>query len=125
MAVPNSVLCPVKAFKNMVRLNPALPSEPAFNFKRGKKVTPVQYNFLQKFLKTCVNSIGLDGSKFSSHSFRRGGATWAFKAQVPSELIKVQGDWASQAYMRYLDLSLDQRALVAQRMTDEILKLGI
>jgi hypothetical protein len=125
LAMPQSCLCPVRAYQNMVKLNPASPSDPAFNLKRRNKVTAVPYPFMQKFLKTCVNQIGLDGSKFSSHSFRRGGATWAFKSQVPSELIKVQGDWASQAYMRYLDFSLEQRALVAKQMIHHISLLGI
>ena len=39
----------------------------------------------------------------TSHSFRRGGATWALENGVPGEVIKVLGDWKSTAYLSYLD----------------------
>ena len=69
--------------------------------------------------------VGLDPGLFSSHSLRRAGASWAFRARVPGELIKTQGDWASQAYLRYLEFSLSERCQVAQRMTLEIQKEGL
>jgi hypothetical protein len=31
-----------------------------------------------------------------------GGATWAFSAEVPTELIQLYGDWKSNAYKKYL-----------------------
>lgn len=39
----------------------------------------------------------------TSHSFRRGGATWALTCGVPGEIIKVMGDWQSACYLTYLD----------------------
>jgi hypothetical protein len=39
----------------------------------------------------------------TSHSFRRGGATWALENGVPGEIIKALGDWKSTAYLSYLD----------------------
>ena len=50
--------------------------------------------------------IGLDPNHYSSHSFRRGGATWAFKCGVSAELIQLQGDWKSDAYKLYLKYGL-------------------
>ena len=121
VAIPGSILCPVVAYKNMVRFNPASDTDPAFCICRsGKPVVPVKYSQLQKVLKTCVQVIGLDPKSFSSHSFRRGGATWAFRAGVPAELIKVHGDWASNAYLRYLDFSLQQKLEVAEGMVRNI-----
>ncbi len=60
--------------------------------------------------------IGLNPLGFSSHSFRRGGASWAFHSKVPGELIKVHGDWSSDTYLRYLDLSMNQKLSVAPNM---------
>ena len=57
---------------------------------------------------------------YSSHSFRRGGATWAFVSEVPSELIQLYGDWKSDAYKRYLKFSLENKISVAYRMTSHI-----
>ena len=50
--------------------------------------------------------LSLDPADFSGHSLRRGGATFAFQCGIPSELIKLQGDWRSDAYMLYLTLPL-------------------
>ena len=46
---------------------------------------------------------------FTGHSFRRGGATWAFDTGVPGELIQICGDWASDAYKRYLEFGLRRK----------------
>jgi len=49
--------------------------------------------------------VSLDSTSYSPHSFRRGGATFAFEAKVPSELIKAQGDWCSDCYLIYLEMT--------------------
>ena len=59
------------------------------------------------------------------HSLRRGGATLAFKANVPGELIKIQGDWASECYLRYLSIPLEQRTGVAAQVRDLVLKTDV
>ncbi len=120
LAIPESKLCPLSAYRNMVSQIQAVPSDPAFLVPGSKKLVPVSYSLFQKFLKSVIKSIGLEPSNFTSHSFRRGGANWAFRSQVPADLIKVQGDWASQAYLRYLDFSLDQRVLVSHCMSESI-----
>ncbi len=106
----------------MLNLVPADPLAPAFSLPSETNIKPVTYRFLQSFIKLAINSIGLDSSHFSSHSFRRDGTTWAFKSHVPAELIKVQADWTSQAYMRYIDFSLEQRMQVSQQMVKHILE---
>lgn len=35
---------------------------------------------------------------FSSHSFRRGGATHAFRSKVPADLIQLHGDRKLDGY---------------------------
>ncbi len=61
--------------------------------------------------------MGLNADHYSTHSFRRGGATLAFQAGIPSELIQLQGDWKSEAYKKYLTFSINDKVQVAQRMT--------
>lgn len=56
-------------------------------------------------LKKLCNSTGTDSQNFSSHCFRRGGASWAFHAWVPVELIQLQGDWTSDCFKKYLPRS--------------------
>lgn len=127
LEIPGSLLCPVTAFKNMLKMFPGEPNDPAFFIKDPVNAAgvkkPVTYGLLQKFIKAGVAKLGLDPRAFSSHSLRRAGATWAFQSQVPSELIKSHGDWASMAYMRYLDFTLAERLQVAERMSEEVTKL--
>ena len=125
MAMPNSKLCLHRAYLRMIDMVPGQPADPAFILPCSSKVKPVSYKLFQKFIKSSVEYIGLDPSKFSSRSFRRGGANLAFRANVPSELIKVQGDWASQAYLQYLDFTLDQRLMVSQLMCTAISNMSM
>ena len=66
-----SELCPVHAFELMCKRFPAVSSSPALLIRK-KKFVQVKYNDLQIFLKKVIAEIGLDFTKFSSHSFRRG-----------------------------------------------------
>lgn len=118
--IPGSKLCPVSAYKTMCSLIPASRSSSAFVYPVGGKLKAITYGNLQNFLRRCIQQLGMQPALFSSHSFRRGGATWAFYSQVPGELIKVHGDWASDAYLKYLDFSLSQRLQVAQGMINNL-----
>ena len=53
--------------------------------------------------KNLISQLGLDNKRFSSHSFRRGSATCALECGVPSEIVKLFGDWKSSAYLSYVD----------------------
>ena len=50
-----------------------------------------------EILKVKLKAIGLDSSKFSSHSFRSGGDTAAANLNVPDRLFKVHGRWKSDS----------------------------
>ncbi len=116
VAEVGNILCPVSAFKAMIQAVPAPDSGPGFVLPTCSDLIPVSYYMFQTFLKSCLAGVSLQADKFSSHSFRAGGASWAFRVQVPMELIKMQGNWASSAFLLYLDMIADQRLKVAQRM---------
>ena len=118
--IPHSPLCPVSAFRHMCSLVPAQGRSPAFSKKVGRGVVPITYQEFQKFLKTSLSAAGINPVAFSSHSFRRGGATFAFQSQVPVELIQLHGDWASDAYKLYLCYSLKDKLKVSQSMREQI-----
>ncbi|KAI8502735.1 hypothetical protein Bbelb_194370 [Branchiostoma belcheri] len=63
---------------------------------------------------------GLNPHLYSLHSGRRGGATFAFRAGVPVELIRLQGDWRSNAYLLYLKVPLRTRLELCTRMIRRI-----
>lgn len=82
-------LCPVTAVvKSFQCTTPAAPNSQAF---------PMASSKFDAKLKT------LAGKDYSSHSFRRGGATHALSCGIPGEVIKVLGDWQSNCYLSYLD----------------------
>ena len=84
----------------------ASPEDPLFCLPNKKCMF---YNKFQCKLKELVKQIGLNPDDFSSHSFRRGGSTFAFKAKVPADLIQLLGDWRSDAYKKYLALTFDDK----------------
>ena len=59
-------------------------------------------------------SAGLDPSKYSTHSLRRGGASYAFKCGAPVKLISLQGDWSSDAVPLYIAQPLERRLSAAR-----------
>ena len=121
--IPGSVLCPVYAYKHMVRLCPGEDLDPAFLMHVAGRVQPVSYGLMQAMIKRGVSRLGLDPKMFSSHSLRRAGASWAFQAGVPGELIQSHGDWTSQAYLRYLELPLGEIMQVAKKMSGRVARL--
>ena len=80
---------------------------PLFSYLHEGKLTCLTYSTFVKALKHSIAACGYDSSLYSGHSFRRGGATYAFSLNIPAELIKLHGDWKSNAYLRYIDISTD------------------
>ena len=113
-AIPNSVLCPVLAFTNMCEMIPTQPSSPAFLIPKNSKFVSLTYCSFLYHLKRLLKLSGINADKYSGHSFRRGGATAAFKAGVPAELIKLHGDWQSEAYLKYLTFDMSQKLSVSK-----------
>ena len=115
--INNSVFCPSNALLGMCLEcpTPTCPV-PLFRYKEGSKVVPfTQVAFTAK-LQATLQAIGFPADKYSGHSFRRGGASYAFQCGLPVDLIKIQGDWSSNACERYLQPSLSLRQQVADTL---------
>lgn len=108
-----SVLCPVTAVKHAF----AITREgsilgPAFLRRRADaKLVPVKYTWFSRKLLGLVEACGLDRSDYGTHSLRRGGASWALKCGIGSEVIRILGDWRSDAYRNYLEVSLEDKLM--------------
>ncbi len=117
--LPNQdlALCPAHWLSKVLALSPGVPSDPLFALpdKKGK-LQPITYAQLSRFLRTSTATLGYKQSKFTLHSLRRGGTTWAFKAQVLDQVIQLMGDWVSDAFRRYIDLTLEARTQAALQM---------
>ncbi len=97
-------LCPVSALMNAFRLTPAGTSDgPAFLDQRKGLTCPLTGQVFNAYLKKLLLKGGHGNINVSSHSFRRGSATWALSCGVPGEIVKIMGDWKSSAYLAYVD----------------------
>ena len=106
---PDRHLCPVTWLDWYLMKVPGRPLDPVFLYYRGGKRQALTYTMLQFWMRTWIQACGLDGDQFSSHSLRRGGAQWAARSGLPGHVIKLLGDWKSDAYLRYLDLNLQDK----------------
>ena len=111
----NSSLCPVEAYKKSLCMVDKHSFVPAFVFLDHGRVRWLTTDlFVRTFRSVASLFIKHEVSSFTGHSFRRGGATWAFHSGVPGELIQVMGDWSSDAYKNYLEFSMqDKKDLAA------------
>jgi hypothetical protein len=116
VANPASLLCPIRAYRVMQGLTPAPLTSPAFVFRQQDRLVPVLYREFQVKLRVLVAKSGRDAGLYSSHSLRRGGATSAFQAGIPGELIQLHGDWSSDAYKRYLHIPLSSKLAVTNKL---------
>ena len=122
LTVPGSPLCPVTIYKRMVSLVPGRQNDPLFSVKKGDKWGPMTYIEYQSKMRSLISSTGRSGKAYSSHSLRRGGATYLASVGVSKELIKLMGDWKSDAVDKYIHVSLESKVQVAQKIRQAILK---
>ena len=108
--IPNSSICPVATLQcHFKTFSKRTSNSPAFLIQDNSCVRSLTVCDLWAAIKDLVTLLCLDPTLYSTHSLRRGGATFAFSSGIPSELIKLQGDWHSQAYEVYLTLPIIDR----------------
>lgn len=109
-----SPLCPVAAFLHSSSLLPCHQATPAFVFTHAGSIKWLTQSIFIRVFRQLIFRAGIpDASGFTGHSFRRGGASWAFQAGMPGELIQMCGDWSSDAYKKYLEFSMQNRVTLA------------
>ena len=119
--IPGSPLCPTFALQCLLRAVPAPDTSPLFTFTSSSShLACITSKSLNDGIKHLASLISLDPQDFSGHSLRRGGATFAFQCGIPAELIKLQGDWRSDAYMLYLSLPLADRLVLSNLVSEHV-----
>ena len=107
----------IAAYDLMLSLVPAGPEDHLFTFPLpGGGYGPLSHDVFVGAVKGCVAGLGLNPSLVAGHSFRRGGAAFAFHCRVPAPFIKLQGDWRSNAYLAYLTVPDQDKVLVTATM---------
>ena len=121
IAVSATRPCFAHSFNSWISPLPDLSATPPFISQSSYKLVAHLFTVLSGsglasmqfsgFLSQVVSPLNLDPSRFSLHSFRRGGVTFAFDchiSHIPSEHTKLQGDWQSDACLVYSELSQQQ-----------------
>ena len=118
VAAPSSPLCPVAAVKCAFALNPVCsPLSQAFSWRDSAscRSSVFTYKSFMSCMKSILQQLGISPDLYGTHSFRRGGATYALEAGVSLDTISLLGDWKSDAMFLYLHMPLSQR-VAAQRV---------
>lgn len=118
--VPGSPLCPVAALTRMFKLVPAPVAAPAFVIPiQGQFFTLTHASFVN-YLRYFLQLAGYPAHRYTGHSFRMGGCSFAATCNVPEHLIKFHGDWHSDAFERYLHLPSETRCQVTKLMSESL-----
>ena len=100
-----SSLCHVRAVAQAFRFTVHAPNDSqAFTWLDQSSLRVLSYRAFMTKLRATLESAGIQAAAYAGHSFRRGGASFAFQSGVPLELIKVLGDWRSNAVLLYLTI---------------------
>jgi len=82
---------------------------------------PMTHRFFTSKLKKLLRMANIDPDLFAGHSFRRGGATFAFsQAGLPQLYIKAMGDWISDAFLLYCEAQESLRIAGADAMSSAV-----
>ena len=96
-------LCPTQGVYQAVRLTGRAPGDgPALVCDNSQSAVPLTAAAFVEDIRTALRAPNRDVNQFAGHSFRRGGACWAFENNIGIELIKSLGDWRSNAYAAYI-----------------------
>ena len=93
---------------------------PAFSMYSNGQLCVLTQNIYSSLLKQFLAKLGIPTDNYSSHSVRRGSASFMFMSQVPTQLLKQHGTWKSEAFNRYIDVSYKQRLIPTQKMFTKI-----
>lgn len=93
----NSNLCAVYWVKKWISMYNHSPSDPLFTTPNG-----LSYSMFRVALSRLLKAAGIKAN-LSSHSFRRGGATFLSAVGFPLSALKERGGWASDAVFKYIN----------------------
>lgn len=106
VASTRSLLCPVRWLSKYLRLVEVAPSSPLFVIPGSQR--PLLYCKFSSRLKQAVSAAKIKGI-ITTHSIRRGSATYLSRLGLPLHVIKEYGDWRSLSVLLYLSSDLETR----------------
>lgn len=123
VSVPNmpcSEFCPTIAIKVMLKTVQPKRPDALFSYRCQGSVTSLSGRAFNELLKQIMNAAGYGYCNWSTHSFRRGGTTFAAAAGIPDPLIKAQGDWRSSCSEQNIALDECRRKQYTSTMAQHL-----
>ena len=102
------------------RLQPK-PTHPVLGYPHQGDMVPLTYGKLAQQYQSWISQLGLDVSKgYTLHGLRRGGTNHALTVGICGEDVQLMGDWKTQAYMAYVDLTMERRIVNMVHFVKEV-----
>lgn len=114
--VTNIELCAVYWVQQHLEQCPAPLDAQVFRVPRAGHSVPLKYSYYNEVIKAMCARAGLPPGEFSSHSLRRGGATFLRLCGASIDEVKERGDWRSDCVRQYLKASLVERLTMDMRV---------
>ena len=99
-----SIFCVASHMEGLFKRSAIAVSEMAFSYSKGGRLCRLTYSAFSAKLRNICDALGFP--HFTSHSLRRGGATFLYSLGLSLVDIKGRGDWKSLAVLLYLTESL-------------------
>lgn len=117
--LPGNPQCPTATLEYFFNQVGPLPDHyPALAYKRLDSSLILPHTpTIRKRLICLFGKLGLSPKEYNTHSLRRSGATHLLSAGVPVAMIKIMGDWKSDAIFKYLKPSPQTKLDVAKSFT--------
>lgn len=95
--------CPLKILSKYMEIRDKTRPDPALFLLKGGH--PILAQMFRNCLRKILNSIGLRGKLYNTHSFRSGRCIDLRKLSFSFEKVKAAGRWLSSAIQKYLNLA--------------------
>ena len=115
----NKDICPVRHLKLLFDKVPASDTDPCFCYLNKRNVRKaLTYKKLSKQLQDWVEKTGRDKERYTLQGLRRGGTTHGFNVGLSQEYIRLMGNWASDCFLRYIEINMDKRLYAAVKFAN-------
>ena len=108
MLVRSSVFCVHYYLRTHLRRTKLCDHDLLFQYRSKGKLVPMSYTKFAGTLRDMTTKLKLS-TKISTHSLRRGGASWLHSIGYDLVDIKTRGDWKSMAVLLYLQDGMERK----------------
>ena len=115
------MICPVFWINFLLQKLPCQDLDmPLFSYPKQGVMVPLTADLLAKKYKEWVKATGRNPDTYTLHGIRRGGVNHSLTVGLCGEEVMLMGGWVSNAYLQYIDLTLERRVTNMVKFVDEM-----